>query len=249
MRTHLGESVTTSRTRIVLVGLTASAALLTGCGGQPQAPAAPPPTPQTTMSNPATAAPAALFTDDFEGAALDPARWTAPDRTDLIYQGQGGLNLVVTPADTANGVEATLIPTFSGPFRELAFTMTVPTFGTSGPGGPKVTVWQASGRNHEVVFGPSSGRLEAAALMCPKATCTQYDDYTEPSTSVSFTQREIVPIRVVQTGGSVKMFVKDQLVGESSTDDTSALTGFTVGLYGADGESWHVVLDALRVGA
>lgn len=73
--------------------------------------------------------------DDFDGDSLDDARWEAPEREDLTYQGEGGLNLVVIPADTADEVEATLVPRFSAPFGELTFTMTVPSFGDSGPGG------------------------------------------------------------------------------------------------------------------
>ncbi len=224
-------------------GITAGVAavlLLTGCGGPPASPTAP--------GSPTTrASPAALFADDFDGDDLDSARWEPPTRDDLIYQAEGGLNLVVAPDDTAEGVEATMAPRFSAPFREIVFTMTVPSFGESGPGGPAVTVLQASGRNHEVAFGPSGGALEAVALVCGQPVCAAYDDFVPPSTGVSFEQGEVVPVRVAQTADGIEFFVRNELVGQSAADDASALTGFTIDLYGADGESWHVVIDSLRV--
>lgn len=223
---------------------------LAGCGaGAELAPPAdattsPPPASESASAVPTTGT---LFADPFDGERLDDTKWHSPDRPDLVHQGQGGLNLAVTAADTERGVEAGLTPKYSGPFRELTFTMTVPSFGESGPGGPAVVISQASGRNHELAFGPSNGQLQAVALVCPRPSCAGYDEFMEPATNVSFARGEIVPARIVQTDGIIQFFVRDELVGESAADDTTPMSGFRIELYGADGESWHVVLDSLRV--
>ncbi|MCO1660078.1 hypothetical protein [Pseudonocardia humida] len=219
-------------------------ALLAACGtteaAAPSVPAAPaPPAPE----------PGVVFAEDFDGDRLDETRWAAPDRADLIHQRDGGLNLVVTAQDTADGVEAALNPRFTGSFRELRFTVAVPDFGESGPGGPAVVVRQASGRNHELAFGPSGGELQAVALVCGRPECAAYDDFAEPTTSAGFARGEVVPARIVQDGPVVRFFLRDQLIGESAADDDSPLTAFDIELYGADGEAWHVVLDALRLTA
>ena len=224
--------------------------LLAGCGTTEAAPpSAPAPPPITAPPSVPTPAAGVVFAEEFDGDRLDPARWTAPDRPDLIFQRDGGLHLVVTPEDTADGVEAALNPTPTASFRELAFTLAVPEFGESGPGGPAVVVRQASGRHHELAFGPSGGGLEAVALVCGRPECTTYEDFTAPATSAGFERGEVVPARIVQEGPVVRFFVRDQLVGQTAADDGSPLTGFDIELYGADGESWHVVLDALRLSA
>jgi hypothetical protein len=229
------------------VALVAAAVLLAGCGGapEPDPPSAPVAAPSEVA--PPAAVPAPLLADDFAGDRLDDSRWATPERGDLIYQGEGGLNFVVTPEDTRDGVEASLVPKPTGPFREIAFTVTVPSFGESGPGGPALSLEQGSGRNHRVFFGPSGGRLEAAALICSSASCAQYDDFDPPSEFVEFARGEVVPIRVVDEGGRLQFLVRDAVVGQSPADDGSPLTGFRFDLYGADGESWHIVVDSLVV--
>lgn len=193
------------------------------------------------------APPAVLLTDNFDGDQLDANRWVPPKRNDLIYAGQGVLNFAAEPQDTRNGVEARLTPKLAEPFREISFTMSVPSFGKSGPGGPDLSIEQASGRNHKVFFGPSSGNLVVGALICSKERCNQYDDFDPPLEEIKFVPGELVPIRVVDNGSRLQFFVKDQLVEEGPTDDRSALTKFSFDLYGANEESWHVTVDSLQV--
>lgn len=238
----------TSRVGWAAAVVTACGIALAGCtsggAGTASAPAS------ETVAAPAAENPAdpnVVFSDEFDGADLAGERWETPDRADLIRQGDGGLNLVVSPLDTENGVEAALVPKFSGPFHEMTFTVMVPAFAESGPGGGAMVVRQASGRNHEVVFGPSAGHLEIVALVCGRPSCTQYDEFVAPARSVSFERGEVVPIRIVQAAGAVQFFAREQLLGESGADDASALTDFGVELYGAEGESWQIVLDSLRL--
>lgn len=187
-----------------------------------------------------------LLSDGFDGDRLDPAKWALPSRPDLINVRDGALHMAVGASDTANGVQAVLRPAVQQPFHEISFVTAVETVTTAGPGGPAITLTEASGRTHKIAFGPSAGGPEIAVLVCSTTDCAQYDDFDPPAQFTPFTVGELVPIRVVQSGSRLQFYVRDRIVAQGP-ENSPPLVGFSIDLYGADEEAWDVLIDSVTV--
>lgn len=199
------------------------------------------------------AAPPITLIDDFDADRLDPDKWLPPTRGDLIYQRDGVLNLQVRAADTEVAAEARLEPRVQGTFRSIAFVVAMPEVTRAGPGGPSLTLREADGRIHKVVFGAGTdarGTVQSivAGLFCfrPGADCHQYDDFDPPGEYARIEPGERVPVRVVQSGGQVQLYVRDELLAQGPRGD-APFAGFTFDVYGTKSEEWRAAVDSVRV--
>jgi len=187
-----------------------------------------------------------LLQDSFDAAGLDPNKWEAPTRADLIYARDGVLNFVVGPSDTKGGAEARLAPRSVHGFHQIAFVVGVPEYIKAGPGGASMTLTESDGKTHRVIFGPGTEGPIVAALVCSRPECHQYDDYDPPGQYVPFAPGEQVPVRVVQSDGQLQFYARDELIAQGPRGD-SPLTSFTFELYGAKEEAWHITVGSLIV--
>lgn len=118
-----------------------------------------------------------VLNEEFAGAQLDPVVWNAPARPDVIGVDNGRLTFRADPTDTAPGLHTGLLPRDGVPFDEVSLVVSVPEYRQAGPGGVALIVIEAGGRNHRLMFGPSEGGPEAAALVCARTACAEYEDH------------------------------------------------------------------------
>lgn len=189
---------------------------------------------------------AVVLADDFETDEIDPVTWNGVERPDVVSARDGALHFVVDSDDTANGLHTQFAPRGTGPFTEVSFVAAVPHYDQAGPGGIALIVTEANGRNHRILFGPSSGGPETAVLFCDKAFCSQFDDYIPPAEFIPFDVGEHVPIRLVATGRRLHTYVRDRLVAQSPPVE-GPLASLVFDVYGADHEAWEITIDDLSV--
>ncbi len=187
-----------------------------------------------------------LLAEEFAGTRLDPVVWNTPARPDIVGVDNDRLTFRVDPADTAAGLHTELLPRDSVPFDEVSLIVSVPEYRQAGPGGVALIVIEANGRNHRLMFSPSEGGPEVAALVCAQSACAEYDDYMPPAEYLPFEVGEQVPLRIVSTPSSIQFYARDRLIGQS-TAPAGPLASLLFDVYGADSEAWTITADRLVV--
>lgn len=198
----------------------------------------------TGVGSPATRQ--VVLNEEFAGAELDPVIWNTPARADIIGVNDGRLTFRVDPADTAPGLHTELLPRDSVPFDEVSLVVSVPEYRQAGPGGVALIVIEAGGRNHRLMFSPSEGGPEVAALVCAQTACAEYEDYVPPAEYLPFEVGEQVPLRIVSTPSSIQFYARDRLIGQSAAP-ADPFASLLFDIYGADGEAWTITVDRLVV--
>lgn len=220
------------------------AIIIAGSGGGVAVPEG---TPATTLEVISSDTPSGqVFSDDFDSGSLDPARWSAPAHPDLMRVADGVLNLQVTAADTADGIEDSIDALLPSAVREVSLAVSIAEFGATGPGGGALKVTEQSGRYHQIVFGPSAVGLEAGALVCEKPHCSSSADFVSPAAYFPFEEGRPLPLRVVAAPQQLEFYVAGQLIGATAPSGEPRLSDFRIELRGAHGEEWHITVDSVR---
>lgn len=186
----------------------------------------------------------AVFADDFSGPSLDPSKWNAPARPDVVMQADGHLNLKARPNQN---VDTQLDPILrGGPFNDLTFTVTVPAFAQAGKGGGSLVV-NGNGQQPQILaFGPSPGGPSIYPLTCDAPSCRLgvYEDYTEPANFGLAPIQLGVPIavQVVRNNGRLHFFADGIEIG-ATAGDPGPLTDFRFTASAEAAESWDIQID------